>query len=380
MDQHVDVVVIGAGQAGLTLSYFLTRAGVEHLVLERNNHRGGAWHSRWDTMHMVTPNWMNSLPGLPFPGSDSDPDGFAHHSTTKQYLEDFARSFNAPVKLGVNVTRIERKGDQFVVRAGADTYTARDVVVASGAYPVPKVPPFASKLSADVVQVHSSEYRNPDQFPAGSTVLVVGSGSSGIPIAADIAGKHTCTIALGSNPQMPRKMPGKAMAGMLSKMPRPKVHFTPEEMDKIADTMWWLNRAGLWDEPVDSPWAQRGLNSSSEPYVGPPLDEIMAKTGLEKAERITDANGNTLTHADGSTIQPTAVVWATGYRSDYSWIDAPVFDEKGKPKHVRGVTDVPGLYFLGLRFLMSHRSSLLYGATRDAGYLAEQIEQRRKAA
>ena len=379
MDQNVNVVVIGAGQAGLTLSYFLTRAGIEHLVLDRNSKPGGAWNSRWDTMRMVTPNWMNSLPGVPFPGSDSDPDGFSHHATTLQYLADFAKSFNAPLKLGVNVARVERKGDQFVVRAGETTYIARNVVVATGGYPVPRVPSFASKLSSDVIHFHSSEYRNPDQFPAGSTVLVVGSGSSGIPIAGDIASKHTCTIALGSNPQIPRKMPGKAMAGMLSKMPRPKVHFAPEEMDKIADSMWWMNRAGLFDEPVDSPWAQRGLNATSDPYIGPPLDEIMTRTGLKKAERVSDANGKTLTHADGSTIQPDAVVWATGYRSDYTWIDVPVFDDNGKPAHTRGVTEVPGLYFLGLRFLMSHRSSLLYGAARDAGYLTEQIETRQKA-
>jgi putative flavoprotein involved in K+ transport len=370
MPDSVDVLVIGAGQAGLAAHYWLGQRGVDHLIVDRGTGFGESWRSRWDSLMMITPNWMNGLPDLPYPGSAND---FSPRATTIDYLRRYGEFTGAPVRWGTAVRILRTDADGILAETSGGQIRARHAIVATGPYQAPAAP-IAPGL-AHVFQVHSSRYRAPGQLPAGD-VLVVGSGNSGVAIAVELAARHDVVLACGSNPRVPRRVTGTQLIRTMGAIAAQELKIPEGAADREADLMRWLDDVGFYEMTAGTPLGRRLSAATSDAYCGPPLHEVARAHGIRLTGRVTPSADGRLAADDGTALAPHSIVWATGYRHDFGWIHAPVLDAAGAPRHVRGVTDVPGLYFLGLRFLHTASSSLLYGVGRDARHIVEQIVDR----
>ena len=411
MTNHYPVVIVGGGQAGLSMSYCLKERGLDHIIFEKNQ-IANAWRSqRWDSFCLVTPNWQCQLPGYPYKGNE--PEGFIKKDEIVAYIENYARSFDPPIREGVEVLNL-RRGDRgiFEVTTSIGDYTADQVVVAAGAYHQPKIPKISERLPEHILQVHSSKYKNPESLPEGA-VLVIGTGQSGCQIAEDLhlAGRkvHLC---VGSAPRSPRRYRGK-------------------------DAVEWLDLMGYYELSIDQHPQKEKVRSKANHYLtgrdgGREIDlRRFALEGMQLHGRLKNISSHKLEffndlkqNLDGADavsesikktidnfiaknnldapIEPpyqpvwqpemdipdldlaeaniTTVIWCTGFQSDFSWIEIPVFDGKGYPGHDRGVTEVKGLYFLGLPWLYTWGSGRFSGVAKDATYLADYIMARRKVA
>jgi putative flavoprotein involved in K+ transport len=346
-DDDFEVVVIGAGQAGLAMGYFLALRGRHFVILDRADSIAAAWRERWESLTLFTPRRYNSLPGLPFPG---DPDGYPTRDEVIAYLERYAETFELPIQLNSNVRRLSSDSGRFLLEVGGRTVTADQVVVATGPFQTRYVPQLAARLAPDVVQIHSTGYRRPSDIPEG-TVLVVGGGNTGFQIAKELAATHKTYLSVGSR-QMP--LPQRLLG---------------------RDLFWWLTKTRLLNTTVESRIGRRLQHRDT--LIGSSPRELKRSFGVEAKPRVVDAARRNVRIADGSELEVDAVIWATGYRPDYSWIDLPVFDPDGRVRHRRGVTDVPGLYFLGLTWQHTRGSALLGWVKDDAEFIAEQIEAAR---
>ncbi|MGA2551816.1 MAG: MSMEG_0569 family flavin-dependent oxidoreductase [Burkholderiaceae bacterium] len=406
-EEH-EVIIVGGGQAGLSMSYCLKERAIDHLVLEKQELLHTWKTERWDSFCLVTPNWQCQLPGHPYRGDD--PHGFMVKHEIIAYLDAFVEMLAPPAKLGVAVTHVgaSREGG-FLVETSAGSYAAREVVVASGGYHTPIVPRFAERLSPQIHQLHSARYKSPASLPDGP-VLVVGSGQSGAQIAEDLhlAGRKVF-LAVGNAPRCARFHRGK-------------------------DVVDWLSEMGYYDLPVDQHPLREGVRDNTNHYVtgrdgGRDIDlRRFAKEGMELLGALTGLEGDVLTFAEnlkqnldqadqvynrinasidqyilehgidapaGQTYRPvweppaertkldlkaagvSTIVWCIGFKPDFDWLDLPVFNGRGLPRHSRGVTPVPGLYFLGLPWLYTWGSGRFSGVARDAAFLAENIAARR---
>ncbi|MFL5939596.1 MAG: flavin-containing monooxygenase [Gaiellaceae bacterium] len=340
-----EVVVIGGGQAGLALGYHLAQQGRRFLILEREQDVAPAWRDRWDSLTLFTPRAYDSLPGLEFPG---DPDGYPHRAEVLAYLQAYAAHFDLPVRVGTAATGLSRDGDEFVVELEDDQIRVEQVVIATGPFQEPRVPAIAGDLAPEVVQMHSTAYRRPSDLPAGPT-LVVGGGNTGYQIAHELAASRETHIAIGTRQSaLPQRLFGR-------------------------DLFFFLTKTGLINKSVDTRLGQR--MSQKETLVGP-LPKIAKRLGVTTHGRATGASGRNVTFADGSRLEVDGVVWATGFHYDHSWIDLPITDADGRVKHRRGVTEVPGLYTLGLQWQYTRGSALLGFVKDDAAYIAQQIAAR----
>lgn len=406
MSERFETVVVGAGQAGLAVSYYLTQKEREHVVLERRR-IGEAWRSeKWDSFTLVSPNWTLQLPGFAYAGDD--PDGFLTREAVVQYLEDYVRLFKPPVRTGIEVTCIEGGRAGFQVHTNQDIFEAANVVIATGPFQKPRIPEFSSRIASHIHQLHSSAYRNPQALPAGA-VLVVGSAQSGCQIAEELYQQgRKVYLSTGRAIRMPRRYRGK-------------------------DLFWWADKLGIFDKTVDT------LESPEERFAANPhltgrdggrtlnLHQF-ALDGVTLLGHLQDASGTHLsiagdlmdnlasadkasaelkkgidgfieaagmqapeehepelragydceviTELDLDTSGITIIIWATGYTRDFGWIQYPVFDEGGFPVHQRGVTSQPGLYFVGLQWLHKPKSSLFLGLADDAAYIVEHLASR----
>jgi putative flavoprotein involved in K+ transport len=339
--RQAEVIVVGGGQAGMAAGYYLSRAGIGFLILDAGPRAGEAWARRWDTLELFTPARYSSLPGMAFPGR---PGHYPGKDEVAGYLAAYARAFALPVRYNTRVTALERTAGGYRLHTSAGTYEAGQVIVATGAYQRPWTPAIAAGLSGEVTQVHSAAYRNPGQIPSG-TVLVVGAANSGAQIAADLAGTHQVWLSRGAPiRRLPRRILGVPIHA-------------------VGD------RLGLIPAPF-STW--RGRTQRGDLLVGPSLRQLARRHGIRLAGRATRAAGRTVTFADGQNLEVSAVVWATGYRPDYSWIHLPVIGPGGLPRHQRGVTGSPGLYFLGMHNQYSRGSSLIHWVRHDAAYITGQ--------
>ncbi|WP_086840084.1 MSMEG_0569 family flavin-dependent oxidoreductase [Amycolatopsis kentuckyensis] len=399
---HRPVIVVGGGQAGLSMSHCLTAAGVGHVVLERER-AGHEWRTRrWDSFCLVTPNWQCRLPGFPYAGDD--PDGFMVRDEIVAYLEAYVREFDVPLHEGVEATRLRQlPGGGFRLTTSAGELTADHVVLATGPYQVPLKPRLAERLPEHLVQLHSAEYRNPAQLPAGD-VLVVGTGQSGCQIAEDLhlAGRRV-HLAVGSAPRVARRYRGRDVVAWLDQMgyyARGIDEFADADAVRFRANHYVTGRDGGRDidlrafaadgmqlygrldtvrsgqlsfaddlrrnldaadavsegikDSIDAFIAQRGIEAPREPRYRPVWEPLDGPRTL-----------------DGEALS--AVVWSTGFGRDHRWIDVPVFDGKGYPTHHRGVTSCPGLYFLGLPWQHTWGSGRFCGVAADAEYLARRI-------
>ena len=402
--EEVPVVVIGAGQAGLSISWHLTRRGVAHVVLERDTIAHEWRDGRWDNFTLVTPNWQCNLPGYEYSGDD--PDGFMGRDEVYAWVRDYAKTFDAPVREHVSVTSVSRRaGGGFDVATTAGPLRAEQVVVAVGGYHTPVIPRFAEKLPDRITQVHSSQYRGADQLPGGA-VLVVGSGQSGAQIAEDLhlAGRKV-HLATGSAPRVSRFYRGR-------------------------DCVAWLHDMGVYDVSIDEHPGGLSKREKTNHYVtgrdgGRDIDlRAFAREGMQLHGRSTGLVGTTMTFApnlaknlaaadavsdaikddidayieragidaptepryvpvwtpetevtelDLATSDVSAIVWSIGFRTDYRFLKVGVFDGEGMPTHHRGVTSTPGVYFLGLPWQHTWGSGRFAAIARDAEYLADQL-------
>ena len=348
-DDTVDVIVVGAGQAGLAIGWYLARLGLRFQVLEASAELGRSWRSRWDSLTLFTPAQYDALPGMPFP---APADTYPTKEPVADYLRAYADAFRLPVRLNSRVTSLSRSGDGFEVRTADETFSARRVVVATGPFQVPFVPPAAGGLDSAVTQLHSADYRNPQALPDGP-VLVVGGGNSGLQIAEELSASRRVDVSIGTSPPMlPQRLAGR-------------------------DLFWWLTRLGLMRVPAESRLGRR-VQARGEFVIGTSRRQLK-RAGVTFRPRLVGADGRTVRFADGSTLDVGVVVWATGYRSDYSWISVPGVVRNGRVAHRRGVSDVPGLYFLGLSWQHTRGSALLGFLDEDARHIADRIAADRAA-
>jgi putative flavoprotein involved in K+ transport len=398
--QHLDTIVIGAGQAGLAVSWHLTRHGRDHVVLDRGTTAQRWRHERWDSLRLLTPNWMTRLPGFGYAGPD--PDGFMTATELAAYLQNYARLFGAPVVGGADVRSVHRRGGVFVVDSTARPWSCDHVVVATGWCDQPRIPGVAAGLPTSVEQVAASAYRRPGQLADGG-VLVVGASASGVQIADELArAGRSVTIAVGRHTRVPRTYGGR-------------------------DLFWWLERLGLLDRPVDA--ARRLIHEPSLQLVGRAdrrdldLAALQAR-GVRLAGRVARIEGGRVHfgsdlgatvaaaddqlarliarfeahHARGAARRPagpgapprlvvgtgpesvdlraagiSSVVWATGHRRSYPWLHLPVAGPTGDIIHDRGVTAIPGLYVVGMGFQSRRRSTFVDGVRFDAAHVVAHL-------
>jgi putative flavoprotein involved in K+ transport len=347
---HFDVVVIGAGQAGLAAGYFLARPGRRFVILDRASSIAAAWRERWESLTLFTPRRYSALAGLSFPG---DPDGYPTRDEVIAYLERYAETYDSPLKLNSEVKSLEL-GDDGRLRLEVDgrTMTADQVVVATGPFQAACVPTLAEKLGDDVFQTHAVGYRRPDNVPRGS-VLVVGGGNTGFQIAKELSATHKVVLSVGTRQKpLPQRLLGR-------------------------DLFWWLTKMRILNTTVESRLGRK--LSTRDTLIGSSPHELKQRYGVELKPGAVDADSHTVRFEDGSEIEVNAVIWATGYRADYSWIKLTIFDERGRLRHRRGATDVPGLYFLGLTWQHTRGSALIGWVKDDAEFIAERIAEFQKS-
>jgi putative flavoprotein involved in K+ transport len=343
--EHFDVAVVGGGQAGLAMGYFLARQGRRFVILEAADTIGAAWRSRWDSLVLFTPRRYSALAGLAFPG---DPGGYPTRDEVIAYLEQYAASFELPIELNSSARSLTAKDGMFVVGLDDRQIEADQVVVATGPFQVPLVPTLAGQLASELFQTHSTGYLRPSDVPQGN-VLVVGGGNTGYQIAKELSSTHGVTLAVGSRQKpLPQRVLGR-------------------------DLFWWLTKTGLIKKTVDSRIGRRLQHSDT--LIGSSPRELRKRYGIDMKPRVVGASGHVISFADGSQLEVDAVIWATGYRSDYSWIEPPVLVADGRVQHRRGVTDVRGLYFLGLSWQHTRGSALIGWVKDDAEFIAEQIAE-----
>src|SRR3954463_4772998 len=311
-----ETLVIGGGQAGMAAGYYLKQAGIPFRILDGGDRGGHSWRARWDSLELFPVGRYSALPGLPFPG---DPERFPGKDEVGDYLEVYAETFELPVRLKTRATRLTRTAGRYRVDADdGSSYEAPQVVVATGAYQRPYTPEVSQQLNPSVVQLHSSEYRNPDQLPEGD-VLVVGGGNSGAQIAEELSHTRRVRLAVGTKPpRLPRRILGKSLH-------------------------WWGDHLGLITAPIGR---FRRSKRSGDLLIGTSYRQLTRDHGVELVGRVVAAEASGVRVEHGPPGRADAVIWATGFKPDYSWIDVPVMDDGGEPIHQRGVTRSPGLYFL----------------------------------
>jgi putative flavoprotein involved in K+ transport len=341
--EHLEVAVVGGGQAGLAMGHYLRQQGRRFAILEQGTSIAPAWRERWDSLTLFTPRRYSALPGVLFPG---DPDGYPTRNEVIAYLDRYAETFELPIELNSEVRRLSREGERFVLEVDGRAVTADQVVVATGPFQTPFVPKLAQDLDTGVWQVHSTRYRRPGDTPEG-TVLVVGGGNTGFQIAKELSTTHKVVLSVGSKQKpLPQHIAGR-------------------------DLFWWLMKTRILATTVESRLGSK--LQYRDTLIGSSPRELRRRYGVELKPRATDASGRTVRFEDGSELEVDALIWATGYRPDFSWIDLPIFDEYGRLRHRRGVTDIPGLYFLGLTWQWTRGSALIGWVKDDAEFLAERI-------
>ena len=340
---HYEVVIVGGGQAGLALGYFLGQQGRRFTILEAADEPAAAWRKRWESLKLFTPARYDALPGLAFP---ADPDRYPGRDEVAAYLTDYARRFDLPVELDSRVRAIRKTDTTYLVELDDRTYEADQVVVATGPFQEPLVPAIAERLDSDVVQLHGSAYRTPESIREGP-VLVVGGGNTGFQIAEELSASREVHLSIGSRQTpLPQRILGR-------------------------DLFWYLEASGLIRKTTVSRIGRR--MAGRDTLIGSRPGTLRRRYGVRLHGRAVDAAGSTVRFSDGTELDVRSVIWATGFVVDHSWIDVPVFDATGRVVHQRGVTESGGLYFVGLTWQHTRGSALLGWVKDDAQYIAQEI-------
>jgi putative flavoprotein involved in K+ transport len=342
-----DVVVIGGSQAGLAIGHHLTQRGLRYVILDAGSETGHVWRSRWDSLTLFTPAQYSGLPEMAFPSPN---DTYPSKDDVATYLQSYVSAFDLPVRLNAKVTSLTHRDGAYVVATADMEFTASQVVIATGPFQVPFVPPIADEVDEVVFQIHSADYRNPAQLLEGGRVLVVGGGNSGFQIAEELAATRKVDLAVGKRiPSLPQRLLGK-------------------------DLFWWLSGIGFMKVSTDS---RLGRKLSKRDVLIGSSARRLRRSGVTLRKRLVSVAGRRAVFDDGSEQDVDAIVWATGYRSDFSWIDVPgVGNERGGIIHRRGVAGAPGLFFIGLTWQHTRGSALIGFVGEDAAFIAGRIGSR----
>ncbi len=358
--ERTQTVIIGGGQAGLSLGYHLAQRDLPFVILEANQRIGDSWRSRWDSLRLFTPARFDGLAGMPFPAAGHT---FPTKNEMADYLEAYVARFALPVRTGVRVDRLSREGGRYVVAAGERRFEADHVVVAMATYQRRRVPVFAQELDPGIVQLHSSDYRNLSQLRDGG-VLIVGAGNSGSEIALEVArAGHPTWMSGRDTGHVPFRIEGMAARLVLAQLV----------------LRFLFHRILTTDTPLGRK-ARPTIVSRGGPLIRVKPSDL-AVAGIQRVPRTTGVRSGLPVLADDRVLDVTNVIWCTGFHPGFSWIDLPVFGADGEPVHHRGVVpDEPGLYFVGLHFLYAMSSTMIHGVSRDAEHIAANIAARCSAA
>ena len=351
--ERVETAIIGGGQAGLATGYYLKERGRPFVILDAGGRVGDAWRTRWESLRLFTPARFDTLPGFPFPGPNWS---FPTKDEMADYLEAYVERFDLPVRTGVKVERLENEGGRFVISSSRGRFEAENVVVATGACQVPKVPGFADQLHPDITQLHSKDYQRPSQLQDGD-VLVVGVGNSGSEISSELSTTRHTILAGKESGHVPVRH------GSLSYRPGFRVF------------RFIGHRVLTRGTPIGRKVLPK-LVGHGDPLVRVRPKEIAA-AGIERVPRVAGVEDGSPLLEDGRTLDVANVIWCTGFRSDFGWIDLPILGDDGEPIHDRGVVRFePGLYFIGLAFQYSLSSDVLPGMSRDHAFVANHLASR----
>jgi len=352
--EHVSTVVIGGGQSGLSAGYFLKKRDIPFVILEANQHVGDSWRKRWDSLRLFTPARYDGIAGMPFP---APPHSFPTKDEMADYLESYVDHFKLPVRTGVKVDRLSKPNGRFVVSAGGTTIEADNVVVAMANYQYPRIPQFAQELDPNIVQLHSSEYRNPSQLREGG-VLIVGAGNSGAEIAVELARTHTIWMSGRNVGYVPFNIAGVVARVFLLR----------------AVLRGLFHRVLTMSTPMGRKMRPKVLTQGGPLIRTRPV--TLKAAGVTRVPRVAGVKEGKPKLEDERILDVANVIWCTGFHPGFSWIDVPVF-EKDEPEHDRGIVGkVPGLYFVGLHFLYAFSSTMVHGVERDAEYIVRSIASR----
>ncbi|WBL24019.1 flavin-containing monooxygenase [Zunongwangia sp. HRR-M8] len=342
----LDFIIIGAAQAGLAMAYYLKQAGYNFIILDKEEEIGASWLNRWDSLKLFTPTEFNHLPGMDFP---SEKGHYPSKTEVANYFKLYAEKFDFPIQLNTLVTSVSKEKSTFFITTEKEELKAKNVVIATGPFHIPYTPPFYKKIDKSVFQIHSNFYKNPLQLQEGNA-LVVGAGDSGFQILDEISSTNRKTYFSGAT----------------------DVKVLPQEL--LGKTLWWwFSKTGFLSFSKDS-WIGKKINNSKQPIIGTDVKEILSRTNVEAVGKTLDAEGEIISTEEKEISDIKNIVWATGYRPNFGWIDGLELTKDGYPKHKRGVSNTKGLYFIGLPWLHTRGSATLGGIKNDAKYLSDFIE------
>jgi putative flavoprotein involved in K+ transport len=347
----LDFIIVGSAQAGLSMAYHLKQLGKSFLVVDKENKIGESWLSRWDSLKLFTPTEFNHLEGMEFPAPKGH---YPNKYEVAEYFASYVDKFEIPIQFNTLITSIEKKKGIFQLKYENGELECRNVIIATGPFHTPYTPPFSVKISKKVVQIHSNYYKNPEQLQEGDA-LVVGGGDSGFQILDEISqnGKKTYFAGPAEVKTLPQEILGKTL-------------------------WWWFTKTGFLSYSKHS-WIGKLIANRPQPIIGLDIQEILDRENVIQVGRALNADGKLITFEKDEVSTIKNIVWATGYRPNFNWIQGLELDKKGYPKNHRGVSSIKGLYFIGLPWLHTRGSATLGGVKKDAAYLANYIRQEQVA-
>ncbi|PEN44149.1 flavin-containing monooxygenase [Bacillus wiedmannii] len=343
----LDAIIVGAGQAGLIMGNYLKQEGYNFLLLEAGNRIGDSWRNRYDSLQLFTPKEYSSLPGMILKGEKNE---FPHKDEIAMYLEEYAQYFQLPVQLQTEVLKIRKEKEIFELHTPTEVLKSKKVIIASGGFQQPYIPSFSQHLSSHIFQIHSSQYKSPSQIPKGN-VLVVGGGNSGMQIAVELAKTHEVTMSI-SHP----------------------LTFLPLRLFRKS-IFYWLEKLGLLYAEVNT---KRGkwFQKRKDPIFGFEGKELIRNGAIKLEEKVVSASENNIMFQNGGTYSAESIIWSTGFIQNYKWIELEkAVNENGFPNHVRGISPVKGLYYIGLPWQSQRGSALICGVGKDAAYILSEIKK-----
>lgn len=342
----IDTIVIGAGQAGLSAGYYLRKLKKDFLILDKGEEIGESWKKRYDSLVLFTPRMYDYLPGLPLEGKQH---GFPTKNEIVNYLKQYAEKFNFPIKLQIEVVSVQHRENIFIIETNQGLYKSKNLIIATGALQTPRIPPFSKELSKDIKQYHSSHYKNPSQLTEGN-VLVVGGGNSGAQIAVELSKTTETYLAVSK-----------------------KLFYLPLVI-KNKSIFWWFDRLGILKASSNS-LLGKAIKRKGDPIFGYDLKEAIKRNDILIKPKVINGIDNQVTFEDLTSLEVQNIIWATGFNTIYPWLKLKeVFNEKGEIIHTRGVSNIKGLYFIGLPWQSRHGSSILQGVGYDAKYIVNHLE------
>ncbi|CAM4396389.1 oxidoreductase [Bacillus manliponensis] len=346
MINRYNTIIVGAGQAGLAMGYYLRDITSSFLLIESHARLGDSWRLRYDSLILFTPRSHSALPGMSLPGNQN---GYPTKDELADYLEEYSEKFHLPVKLNTKITKVfKEKGNFHIITNSGEEFSTKNLIIATGPFQQPYIPDFSDEIPNDIFQIHSAYYKNPSQLKEGTT-LVVGGGNSGMQIATELSSTREVYISLGKKPKfLPYQVLNKSI-------------------------FWWFGVLGLSRLTVDSKLGQ--ALKKNDPIIGKEIIPLVKEGKVKMLPRTTGFIDQKVKFENGNQVQPENIIWATGFKPDYNWLDiSNIFDKKGLPIHERGVTKEPGLFFIGLSWQYRRGSALLLGVGEDAEFLVGKLQ------